>query len=70
MSNHYHVVLHVDTEQVEAFDDVEVIERWRQLFAGHPLTHRLLAGDSLLEVEQMLVAELVDLWRSRLMDIS
>jgi len=70
MSNHYHVVLHVDREQAEGWTEVEVIERWHQLFAGHPLTHRLLAGDTLLKVEQKLVAELVVLWRSRLMDIS
>ncbi len=70
MSNHYHVVLYVDREQADGWTDVEVIERWHQLFAGHPLTHQLMAGKPLLKVEQILVAELVALWRSRLMDIS
>ena len=70
MSNHYHVVLHVDREQADGWEDKEVIERWHQLFAGHPLTHRFLAGGPLLEAERKLVAELVALWRSRLMDIS
>ena len=27
MSNHYHIVLHVDTEQANAWTDAEVIER-------------------------------------------
>ncbi len=48
---------------------MEVIERWQHLFVGHPLTHRLLAGDTLLQIEHKLVAERVALWRSRLMDI-
>ncbi len=59
MSNHYPVVLHVDREQAEGWTDVDVIEHWRHLFAGHPLTHRLLAGDTLLKVEHNLVAERV-----------
>jgi REP element-mobilizing transposase RayT len=70
MSNHYHVVLHVDREQAEGWTDMEVIKRWHQLFAGHPLTHRFLAGESLLKAERKLVAVLAALWRSRLMDIS
>jgi REP element-mobilizing transposase RayT len=36
MSNHYHVVLHVDREQAEGWDDKEVIRRWQGLFVGHP----------------------------------
>jgi len=70
MSNHYHVVLHVDREQAEGWTDVEVMERWHQLFASHPLTRRLLAGDKLLKAEHKLVTELAALWRTRLMDIS
>jgi REP element-mobilizing transposase RayT len=70
MSNHYHVVLHVDRDEANSWDDREVIERWHQLFSGHPFTHRYLAGDTLLKVEQKVVSELVTLWRSRLMDIS
>lgn len=70
MSNHYHVVLHVDREAAKAWSEQEVIERWHQLFTGHPHTHRFLAGEVLLKVEQKLVAELAALWRDRLMDIS
>jgi REP element-mobilizing transposase RayT len=70
MSNHYHVVLHVDRAQAERWDDDEVIRRWHRVFSGHPFTHRHLAGDSLLKAEQQVVSELAALWRSRLMDIS
>lgn len=34
MSNHYHVVLHVDQGQAATWEDTEVIRRWRQLFAS------------------------------------
>ena len=36
MSNHYHVVLRVDREQAEGWEDREAIERWHQLFSGPP----------------------------------
>ena len=70
MSNHYHVVMHVDRERAQSWDDAEVLRRWHQLFAGHPLTERYLAGGQLLKVELDLVESLAAEWRNRLMDIS
>ncbi|MCP4297177.1 MAG: transposase, partial [Proteobacteria bacterium] len=32
MSNHYHIVLFVDTEQAESWSDEEVTQRWGRLF--------------------------------------
>lgn len=37
MSNHYHVVLHVDKVSADLLSREEVIERWMQLFNGHIL---------------------------------
>jgi REP element-mobilizing transposase RayT len=70
MSNHYHVVLHVDAAKAKNWSVGEVIRRWHSLFAGHPLTHQFLVGAPLLKVEQKLVNELAEQWRSRLTDIS
>jgi REP element-mobilizing transposase RayT len=70
MSNHYHVVLHVDRERAQSWDDAEVLRRWHQLFTGHPLTERFLAGGPLLKVEMDLVESLAVEWRNRLKDIS
>ena len=56
MSNHYHVVLHVDRSQAEAWDEVEVIRRWRELFTGHPLAQAFLGGKALSRAELGLVA--------------
>ena len=34
MSNHFHVVLHVDPDAVRQFSDDDVPERWLQAFPG------------------------------------
>jgi REP element-mobilizing transposase RayT len=41
MSNHYHLVLHVDARQAERWSETDVIARWSKLLrisphAGHP----------------------------------
>ena len=37
MSNHYHVVVRIDAELAASWSMDDVLERWTQLFAGHPL---------------------------------
>ncbi len=70
MTNHYHVVLHIDREQALSWRDSEVAIRWRRLFTGHPLVGQFLDGLELSQAEQALVLGLIDIWRERLMDIS
>jgi len=70
ISNHYHVVLHVDREEAEARAEAEVARRWQALFAGHPLVRQFLKGRSLSKAERRLVTAVVAEWRGRLMDIS
>ena len=36
MSNHYHVVVKIDSNQAASWSLDEVLSRWTQLFAGHP----------------------------------
>ena len=55
MSNHYHVVLRVNSDEASAWSDEEVVERWGQLFRVPD------AADN-----TVLIAE----WRSRLSSIS
>jgi hypothetical protein len=45
MSNHYHVVLHVDHEKAKGWTERELITRWTQLYKGHLLADRYLAGE-------------------------
>lgn len=50
MSNHYHVVLHINKTKADAWSDEEVIERWHRLYKGNPLSQRfLLHPDQLLK---------------------
>ena len=35
MSNHYHVVLHINKSQAEAWSHDDVIHQWHQLFTGN-----------------------------------
>jgi REP element-mobilizing transposase RayT len=70
MSNHYHIVLHINAEKAEAWSDTEVIQRWHTLYAGNLLSHEYLAGKDLHDAQIKVVAELVTEWRARLMSIS
>jgi len=70
MSNHYHLVLHVDQDQASTWSMDEVIDRWCVLFGGPLLVKRYQQGDPISVVERNAVSDIVELWRSRLMDIS
>ena len=70
LSNHYHIILHVDAEKAKSWDQDEVIARWRKLFGGGVLIERYLAGQCTTRAELDQVAEIVEVWRTRLMDIS
>ena len=70
LSNHYHVIVHVDADTATNWDQDEVIERWRKLFGGGVLLERYLAGQCKTEAELDKVAETAEIWRARLMDIS
>lgn len=70
MSNHYHVVLHINREQSVSWDVREVLERWTTLFSGHLLVQRFLANDSMNKAEIQRVEEFAEEYRCRLQDIS
>ena len=70
MHNHYHVVLHVHSEIATNWTDLEVVTRWHQLFKGTWFSQRFANGECLLKAEQHTLKRDIELWRSRLMDIS
>ena len=55
MSNHYHVVLRVNSDKASAWSDEEVVERWGQLFRVPDAANNTV---------------LIAKWRSRLSSIS
>ena len=70
MSNHYHLVLHIDKSQTESWDKNQIIEHWHQLFTGNALSQHYMSGESLGEAELKALDKNVTTWRQRLMDIS
>jgi len=70
MSNHYHIVLHVNAAKARAWSDTQVIERWHRLYAGNVLTQHYLAGKDLCEAQLAVIKTLAAEWRERLQSIS
>jgi len=70
MSNHYHLVLYINKEEVDALSDLEVIERWRKIYSGSDIIQRFIAGEALSKEHHELIAKIVAKWRNRLEDIS
>lgn len=70
MSNHTHVVLHVNREQALGWDTRQVLERWHKLHKGTLLTSHYLKGDDLDEASWQAVTETAEVYRRRLYDIS
>jgi hypothetical protein len=70
LHNHYHVILHVDTQLAVGWSDHEVIERWERIFSLPVIVQRYLAGEAITQAERDTVSELLIKWRKRLHDIS
>ncbi len=70
MSNHYHLVLHVDKERATNLTEQDVIARWKQLFGLPMLVEHYYKGLTATKAEANRAKEIIGLWRSRLYDIS
>ncbi len=70
MSNHYHLVLHVDAHRSKGWSDDEVIDRWLTLYKGPDLVRRYMQGELLHQAEMNKVLETAQTWRDRLSDFS
>jgi REP element-mobilizing transposase RayT len=70
MSNHTHVVLHVDKTQADNWDTDEVLRHYHKLHQGTLLTHQYMKGEKLSSSELITFYETVELYRKRLFDIS
>ncbi len=70
MHNHLHLVLHVDSEQVNNWTTLDVLTRWHKLFKGTILTVKYQAEQQLTEFELEMVEETALIYKQRLIDIS
>lgn len=73
MSNHTHVVLHVNTDQAEGWSIEEVIKRWHRIHKGTLLSQHYLDPQQREQMDEALINTIEDIavvWRQRLTDIS
>lgn len=70
MSNHYHVVLHINKDQAHRLSNHEVVERWLTLHRAPVLIQRFLKSESLSDAEQNACLTIIQTWRERLCSIS
>lgn len=70
MSNHYHVVLHINVDKARSWSMDAVIDHWHSLFNGNLLSHRFKRNDPLSDAEMVALEQCVSDWRDRLMSIS
>jgi REP element-mobilizing transposase RayT len=70
MSNHVHVLLHVDMKQMQVWTDNDIVERWHRLHKGTLLTQMFARGDSLSQGQLLTLDDTIAEYRRRLHDIS
>lgn len=70
MSNHYHLVVKLDPDQVISLSDLDIVSRWLCLFKGPLLVQRYYASASLTQAELGTVSDIVAVWRKRLANLS
>ena len=69
LSNHYHIVIHVDRDQADSWSEYEILERWGRLYKNSLAKKASNDGD-LSEAEQHAIDIQLSTWRNRLCDIS
>ncbi len=70
LSDHYHVVLHINKAESLRWSKEEVCLRWHQLYKGTPLTQKFLNHEQLSDAEMKVVDAKLEQWRLQLCSIS
>jgi REP element-mobilizing transposase RayT len=70
MSNHVHVVLHVDVKQTQVWSDYDVVLRWHRLHKGTLLTQMFVRGETIGKGQMLTLDNTITEYRRRLHDIS
>ena len=72
MSNHYHLVVHLNPERAALWSDEEVLRRWTSLFAGPPLVGDYLSRGEMpaTQTARAAVGKFAEVFRYRLQSLS
>ena len=63
-------VCRVDKAKAMAISDLEVVQRWHQLYKGTVLSKKFLKNERLDQLESDVLKFRIGLWRKRLYDVS
>ena len=70
MSNHYHLVVHINRGKALRLSDREVVERWKQEHKLPYIVTRWLEGQLTSSIENEVCLKIIDSWRERLWSLS
>ncbi|MGR0278149.1 transposase [Marinomonas dokdonensis] len=70
MSNHLHVVVHVDLEDAGNWSTMDVLKRWHKLHKGTTFTQQYVTGEQLPKYVVSIVEKVAKTYRERLTSIS
>ncbi|GAK84573.1 mobile element protein [Vibrio ponticus] len=70
MSNHYHLVVHINKEKALSLSNLQVVERWQQDHKLPSLVSRWIAGQLASRAEEEACLSIIDSWRFRLWSLS
>jgi len=70
MSNHYHLVIRLRTQETTEWTEQEVIERWQKIYTGGQLLQLYQTGTTLNTAQKDALSTQIEKWRNRLGDIS
>ena len=70
MSNHHHVVLHINKPKERALSDYDVCRRWHQIYKGNLISQKYLKNEKLTQAELLAISNKIAQWRLQLCDIS
>ena len=70
MSNHYHVVIRINADEMNQLSDQEIASRWMKIFSGPMLMRQYQGNADLTTTELGHIADLLKIWRERLGDLS
>ena len=70
MSNHYHLVLHIDEQENQLLSDEQVSRRWGCLYSMPTLIKRWLTQQTVSTEENLTALNIIKDWREHLADIS
>ena len=70
MSNHYHLVVHINKAKLDELTDIDIVQRWSLLHAKPDIIKRFISNDLKERAEICVAKKVIQQWRERLYSLS